>query len=85
MGLKDLSRVGGGALRVAAIGVIAPMALAYPVVSAMGLDRLTALFLAAGITATSVGITARVFGDLRMLASPEASTVLGLQKPSMEQ
>jgi Kef-type K+ transport system membrane component KefB/glycine cleavage system regulatory protein len=77
MDLKDLSRVGSGALRVAAIGVIVPMALAYPVLSALGLERMPALFIAAGITATSVGITARVFGDLKMLASPEASTVLG--------
>jgi Kef-type K+ transport system membrane component KefB len=36
-----------------------------------------ALFVGAALTATSVGITARVFGDLRALASIEARTVLG--------
>src|SRR5437588_9968461 len=36
-----------------------------------------AMFLGAALTATSVGITARVFGDLRALNSVEARTVLG--------
>ena len=36
-----------------------------------------ALFVGAALTATSVGITARVFGDLRALATVEAKTVLG--------
>lgn len=77
MNLRDLAKVGGSALRVAGIGIFVPMMLAYVLLTALGLDQLVALFLAAGITATSVGITARVFGDLRMLASPEARTVLG--------
>ena len=37
----------------------------------------TALFVGAALTATSVGITARVFGDLRALATTEARIVLG--------
>ena len=37
----------------------------------------TAIFLGAALTATSVGITARVFGDLRALATTEARVVLG--------
>ena len=37
----------------------------------------TALFMGAALTATSVGITARVFGDLRALATTEARIVLG--------
>ncbi len=36
-----------------------------------------AVFVGAALTATSVGITARVFGDLRALATVEAKTVLG--------
>ncbi len=36
-----------------------------------------ALFVGAALTATSVGITARVFGDLRALATTEARMVLG--------
>ena len=41
------------------------------------MDTDTAIFLGAALTATSVGITARVFGDLRALATTEARIVLG--------
>ncbi|MGH9165059.1 MAG: cation:proton antiporter, partial [Acidimicrobiales bacterium] len=44
---------------------------------AFGESTNTAIFVGAALTATSVGITARVFGDLRALASVEARTVLG--------
>ena len=43
----------------------------------MGESGNTALFVGAALTATSVGITARVFGDLRALATTEARIVLG--------
>ena len=42
-----------------------------------GEDGNTALFVGAALTATSVGITARVFGDLKALATTEARVVLG--------
>jgi len=77
MDLRELGRVGVDSLRVAGIGIVVPMVLAMLALSAMGVPQTTALFLAGGITATSVGITARVFGDLRALASVEARTVLG--------
>ena len=44
---------------------------------ALGMTGKEALFVGAALTATSVGITARVFGDLRALATVEAKTVLG--------
>ena len=44
---------------------------------ALGFSGKEAVFVGAALTATSVGITARVFGDLRALASVEARTVLG--------
>ncbi|MFY9586873.1 MAG: cation:proton antiporter, partial [Actinomycetota bacterium] len=77
MDLRELGRVGRSALQVAAIGVVTPMVLAYPVLRALDVSPRISIFLAAGITATSVGITARVFSDLRALASTEARTVLG--------
>lgn len=77
MDLKELGRVGRSALQVALIGVVTPMAIAYPVLLGLGVSSRTAIFLAAGITATSVGITARVFSDLRALATTEARIVLG--------
>jgi Kef-type K+ transport system membrane component KefB len=77
MDLVELRRVGGASLRVAFIGVAVPMALGYLVLRGLSIHGHAALFLAAGITATSVGITARVFGDLRALATAEARIVLG--------
>jgi Kef-type K+ transport system membrane component KefB len=77
MDLRELRAVGRAALSVAAIGVIVPFAGGYPVGAAFGLSSNETLFLAAALTATSVGITARVFGDLRALATTEARTVLG--------
>ena len=44
---------------------------------ALGMSGKEAMFVGAALTATSVGITARVFGDLRALATVEAKTVLG--------
>ena len=53
------------------------MVLGLGAMSLMGEDFNTALFVGAALTATSVGITARVFGDLRALATHEARVVLG--------
>lgn len=77
MDLKELGAVGRAAGLVATVGVVAPFALGWVAATALGLDTRTAIFLGAALTATSVGITARVFGDLRFLASVEARTVLG--------
>src|SRR5437868_9581950 len=54
-----------------------PMTMGFGVGLAFDSDSNTALFLGAALAATSVGITARVFSDLRALTSIEARTVLG--------
>jgi Kef-type K+ transport system membrane component KefB/glycine cleavage system regulatory protein len=77
MDLADLRRVGRAAMLVAAVGIVAPIAAGFGAMRALGIDGTTAMFLGAGITATSVGITARVFADMRALATTEAQTVLG--------
>jgi Kef-type K+ transport system membrane component KefB len=77
MDIRDLAAVGRASMSVAVIGVIVPMGLGYGVGLAFGYDSNTSLFLGAALAATSVGITARVFSDLRALASVEARTVLG--------
>jgi Kef-type K+ transport system membrane component KefB/predicted amino acid-binding ACT domain protein len=77
MDLADLRRVGRAAMLVATVGVVVPMVAGFGAMQAIGVDANTALFLGAGITATSVGITARVFADMRALATTEAQTVLG--------
>lgn len=78
--IKDLTKVGVPALSVAIVGVVAPFILGAYVVGPLllpGLDPNTYLFLGAALTATSVGITARVFKDLGKLQLRESQIVLG--------
>ncbi len=72
-------RVGASSLLVAAFGVAAPMALGCGVTMWLRPDLpvAAALFVAATLAATSVGITARVFKDLGVLGRIEAQIVLG--------
>jgi Kef-type K+ transport system membrane component KefB/predicted amino acid-binding ACT domain protein len=77
MDLAELMAVGRASVLVASTGVVVPMVLGFALMVAFGHDANSALFVGAALTATSVGITARVFGDLKALASPEARTVLG--------
>jgi Kef-type K+ transport system membrane component KefB len=77
MNLSELGRVGRASFTVATVGVIAPLVLGTGAMQLLGHDFNTSLFIGAALTATSVGITARVFGDLRALATTEARIVLG--------
>ena len=77
MDLKELRTVGGAALGVAVIGVALPMIFGTFGGLLMGEEMRTAIFVGSTLTATSVGITARVFGDLRALSTKEARIVLG--------
>ncbi|NBN89894.1 MAG: hypothetical protein EBV24_06230 [Actinobacteria bacterium] len=73
----ELRNVGRSALTVAIIGVTLPLTIGSFTGLALGESGNTALFIGATLTATSVGITARVFGDLRALSTKEARIVLG--------
>lgn len=77
--LKELLAVGWSSLLVAVLGVVAPMALGYWVCLWMlpNAHWLTHLFVAGTLTATSVGITARVLKDLGVAATREARIILG--------
>ena len=75
--LKRMISVGGTATTVAVVGVAIPFALGYWVSRALGLELLPAIVAGAALTATSVGITARVFADLGKLQSVEGQVVLG--------
>jgi Kef-type K+ transport system membrane component KefB len=77
MDLAELGKVGRTAASVAVIGVALPMGAGIVVASAFGEAGKIALFIGAALTATSVGITARVLGDLRALSTTEARVVLG--------
>lgn len=77
MDLAELSKVGKASLLVAVLGVVVPFATGAGVGILFNQSTNTAIFIGAALTATSVGITARVFGDLRALATMEARIVLG--------
>ena len=77
--LKEMIEVGWSSLVVAVLGVIAPFFLGWAV-SAYFIPnepRLVHIFIGATLCATSVGITARVFKDLRKLGTREARIILG--------
>jgi Kef-type K+ transport system membrane component KefB len=76
--LYELRRVGKSALWVGFAGVTLPMLGGY-FVSRYGFhfEHFTSLFIGAALTATSVGITARVFQDMKMLQTSESQVVLG--------
>ncbi|SIO41162.1 sodium/proton antiporter NhaS3, CPA2 family [Singulisphaera sp. GP187] len=75
--LRMLLKVGGASAAVAAVGVALPFALGYAVCRLLGLPNLVALVAGASLTATSVGITARVLSDLGRLQEPESQIILG--------
>ena len=75
--LKDLLQVGGASTAVAVTGVLLPLGAGYAAGRVVGADPLLSLFLGATLTATSVGVTARVLRDLGHLGSPEARVILG--------
>jgi len=74
---KKLLEVGPAALAVAVVGVAVPFALGYFASAALGLEPLVRLVMGAALTATSVGITARVLSDLGRLQDRESQVVLG--------
>jgi Kef-type K+ transport system membrane component KefB len=75
--IKEFLKAGGWATAVAFIGVVVPYFLGYFVFLHFGLSSTQAIFGGAILTATSVGITARVFMDLKKLETKEAKIVLG--------
>ena len=75
--LRKLLQVGGTSAAVATVGVVLPFALGYAACRLLGLPNLVAIVSGAALTATSVGITARVLSDLGRLQEPESQIVLG--------
>lgn len=75
--LEEFLGVGASAIAVAVIGVIGPFAVGYAAALGFGLDTITAIYIGATLTATSVGITARTLSDIGRLRTPEAKIILG--------
>ncbi len=75
--LFKLVKVGMASTVVAVVGVVLPFALGYGICRLWGLENLPSIVAGAALTATSVGITARVLSDLGRLHEPESQIVLG--------
>jgi Kef-type K+ transport system membrane component KefB len=76
--LHSMGKVAGTATTVGLVGVIVPFALGDVAASTiLGLERIPALVCAAALTATSIGISARVLSDIGQLNSKEGQVVLG--------
>ena len=76
--LDELMAVGGQAITVALTGVVLPFALGTAGLQFLfGVPLLPAIFAGAAMTATSIGITASVLGELKFLRTREGQTVIG--------
>ncbi len=76
--LKELLRVGPQAAIVATVGVIAPFVSGtLGLMFLFGVPTVPAIFAGAALTATSIGITAKVLAELQYLNRPEGQIILG--------
>jgi len=75
--LRSLARVGPTALMVGMVGVVLPFFGGFGVARLLGVELLPAIVVGAALTATSIGISARVLSDLGQLETPEGQVVLG--------
>jgi Kef-type K+ transport system membrane component KefB len=83
--LREMFRVGPASLSVATVGVVLPFALGFlywayaphPAVATSSDLTVAAIFVGATLTATSVGITARVLSDLGRMSTEEARVIIG--------
>jgi Kef-type K+ transport system membrane component KefB len=76
--LDELIAVGTQAFTVAVAGVVLPFALGtWGLMALFHVDAIPAIFAGASMTATSIGITASVFGELGYLKTREGQIVIG--------
>ena len=76
--LREMFRVGSAAFTVAVVGVVLPFFFGYMFWHMyQGGASLVAIFVGATLTATSVGITARVLTDIGKINTSEARIIIG--------
>ncbi len=76
--LEELVAVGVQAFTVAMAGVVLPFALGtFGLMALFQVELIPAIFAGASMTATSIGITASVFGELGYLKTREGQIVIG--------
>ncbi|HAA28452.1 MAG TPA: sodium:proton antiporter [Cyanobacteria bacterium UBA8553] len=76
--LKELIRVGPQAAVVAVVGVVTPFAAGtIGLMYLFGIPAVPAIFAGAALTATSIGITAKVLAEIGRLSSTEGQIIIG--------
>ena len=75
--IYKLLKVGLASALVAVAGVAAPFIAGYLFFKSTGAENLAALFVGATLTATSVGVTMRIFGEKKKIDSNEGKVILG--------
>ena len=76
--LKELIRVGPQAAIVAVVGVVAPFAAGTAgLIYLFNVPAIPSVFAGAALTATSIGITAKVLAELGQLSSKEGQIIIG--------
>ena len=75
--MDDMREVGRPAILVGFFGVLIPLAMGYVLYSQLGYDSIRSLFMGTAIVATSIGITARVLGDMGLLKHRTSRIILG--------
>lgn len=75
--LRALLKVGWQSLLVGIVGMLAPFGLGLAVMLASGAGMMTAVFVGAALTATSIGITINVLQELKQLKTKAGQTILG--------
>jgi Kef-type K+ transport system membrane component KefB len=76
--LRELLRVGPQAATVAVVGVAVPFAVGTAgLVLLFSIPTIPAIFAGAALTATSIGITAKVLSELQQLSSKEGQIIIG--------
>ncbi len=76
--LKELIRVGPQAAIVAVVGVVVPFALGtVGLLYVFNLPLIPAIFAGAALTATSIGITAKVLAEIGKLSGQEVQIIIG--------
>ncbi|NET34915.1 MAG: cation:proton antiporter [Cyanothece sp. SIO1E1] len=76
--LEELIRVGPQAAVVAIVGVVVPfVAGTAGLIAFFGISTIPAIFAGAALTATSIGITAKVLAEIQRLSSKEGQIIIG--------
>jgi Kef-type K+ transport system membrane component KefB len=76
--LKELIKVGPQAATVAVVGVAVPFAIGTAgLILLFGVPAIPAVFAGAALTATSIGITAKVLAEIQRLTTREGQIIIG--------